>query len=72
MSPDQNLVLMAAIAIGSSARLAGRLGIPHALLRSWLRGEQQPPPEVVAQVATILESQREWPSEGSVITTGTP
>jgi hypothetical protein len=47
-------LLSAANGLGSSQLLASKLGIPHEVLRSWMRGEVEPPTHFFLLAVDIL------------------
>lgn len=48
------VLLRAANQVGSSQTLAAKLGITHEVLRSWMRGEVEPPTYLFLLVVDIL------------------
>jgi len=54
----KDILLRAACRVGSSTELAQRLGITHDCLRAWMRGDDDPPANIVLLALVILESEK--------------
>lgn len=55
----------ACLLVGGADKLAARLGIPEATLRSWMEGREDPPEEVFLAAVELLLLQLEQPGKAN-------